>query len=110
MGKSGSIGELEQVVLLALLQLREDNTARGIRRELECNAGRKISRGALYRTLDRLGEKRFLEWELLEPTPERGGHPRRTFEVTPDGLSALRDSRATLLRLWSGLESILEEK
>jgi DNA-binding PadR family transcriptional regulator len=110
MGRSGSIGELEQVVLLVLLQLGEDTTARRLRSELADSAGRNISRGALYRTLDRLGEKGLLEWELLEPTPERGGHPRRTFEVTPAGLAALRESRSTLMKLWSGLETVLEDQ
>ncbi len=110
MGRSGSIGELEQMVLLVLLQLVDDTSARRVRQELERNAGRKISRGALYRTLDRLGEKGLLEWELLEATPERGGHPRRAFKVTPDGLAALRESRSTLLRLWTGIESVLEER
>ena len=92
MGRSGSIGELEQVVLLTLLRLDDDTSARHIRLELERGAGRRISRGALYRTLDRLGEKGLLEWELLEPTPARGGHPRRIFRVTPEGLQALRAS------------------
>jgi len=110
MGRSGSIGELEQVVLLSLLQLGAEASARDVRLELERSAGRKISRGALYRTLDRLGEKGLLQWQLLEPTAERGGHPRRTFEVTPTGLAALRESRTILMRLWSGLESTLGEK
>lgn len=109
MGRSGSIGQLEQVILLVLLQLGVDASARDVRLELERSASRVISRGALYRTLDRLGDKGLVAWELVEPTPERGGHPRRTFQVTPDGLQALRDSRATLLKLWSGLESVLEE-
>jgi len=110
MGRSGSIGELEQVVLLVLMQLGDEASARDVRLELERSAGRKISRGALYRTLDRLGEKGLLQWQLLEPTAERGGHPRRTFEVTTAGLAALSDSRTILLRLWSGLESTLEER
>ena len=110
MGRSGSIGELEQVVLLVLMQLGTEASAREVRLELDRSAGRKISRGALYRTLDRLGEKGLLQWQLLEPTAERGGHPRRTFAVTSSGREALRDSRAVLLRLWSGLESTLEER
>jgi len=110
MGRSGSIGELEQVILLVLLQLKHDASARRLRQELDRSAGRSISRGALYRTLDRLGEKGLLEWEIEEPTVERGGHPKRRFEVTPAGVQALSDSRATLLRLWSGLESVLGER
>ena len=110
MGRSGSIGELEQVILLVLLRLKDDASARRLRQGLESSAGRRISRGALYRTLDRLNEKGLLRWEMEEPTAERGGHPKRRFEVTPAGVQALRESRTTLLGLWSGLESVLEEQ
>ncbi len=42
------------------------------------------------------------------PTPERGGHTRRLYEVTPSGVYALRLSREGLMTLWSGLEDVLE--
>jgi hypothetical protein len=46
---------------------------------------------ALYGTLDRLGRKGFIEWEV-EPTatPERGGHLMRKLHVTEAGLDATR--------------------
>ena len=67
-----------------------------------------MSRGALYRTLDRLGTKGLVSWELEEPTPERGGNPRKRFSVTPEGLAALRRSREVVSRLSSGMEDLLE--
>jgi hypothetical protein len=45
---------------------------------------------------------------MSEPMAERGGRSRRYFTVTPAGMAALRASRQTLLRLWSGLEGQLE--
>ena len=102
------IGEFEQLVLLAVLQLGDDAYAIDIRDKLSTIAGRTISRGALYRTLDRLTEKGLVAWDLEEnQVPERGGHPRRQFAATTEGVAALKESRARLLELWTGLEEVL---
>lgn len=106
------LGEFEQLVLLALLQVTEeigDNApVQSLRARLEQLAGRSVSRGALYRTLDRLEEKSWVAWSVDdEDIPERGGHPRRRFTVTRQGVAILRASRETLLGLWSGLEEAL---
>jgi DNA-binding PadR family transcriptional regulator len=104
---SMSLGEFEHLVLLAILQLGDDGYALSILHELDERAGRRVSRGALYKTLERLEDKRFLSWTLEEATPGRGGHPRRRFEVTRKGIAALRTSRDTLYRLWHGLDAVL---
>ena len=106
------LGEFEQLVLLALLQvtaeLRAEAPVQALRERLEQLAGRKVSRGALYRTLDRLEDKGWVVWSVdAEDVPQRGGYPRRRFKVTPDGIAVLRASRDTLLGLWSGLEEVL---
>jgi PadR family transcriptional regulator PadR len=100
-------GELEQMVLLAVLQLGDEAFALAVIRELDRRAGRPVSRGALYKTLERLEEKGFVEWEVEEAIPGRGGHPRRRFRVTSSGIAALKVARDALLQLWEGLESVL---
>lgn len=99
------IGEFELLVLLAILRQREEPYANRVRDDLEANADRTVTRGALYRTLDRLATKGFIEWEL-EPsgTPERGGHPMRRLAVTEEGVEAVRASRDVLYRFFEGLE------
>lgn len=99
--------EFEQMVLLAVLRLREEAFALAIIRELDRSAGRSVSRGALYKTLERMEGKGYVVWTLEESTPDRGGHPRRRFSVTPLGVEVLRSSRDALLRLWDGLDPIL---
>ena len=107
--KTTTVAEFEQLVLLGVLRLADHAYALPLRDELQRAAGRRISRGALYRTLDRLEQKGFIQWELETEAPKRGGHPRRRFQVTDAGLCALRTSRQTLMRLWSGLEQTLDE-
>ena len=105
------IGEFEQMVLLAVLRQGHSAYAIGVREELERSAGRSVSRGALYRTFDRLEAKGYLEWEMESggPVPERGGHPMRRFRVTEAGVEALQASRTALINLWSGLEGVLDK-
>lgn len=100
-------GELEQMILLAILRLEEGAVALAIIRELEREAGRAVSRGALYKTLDRMESKGYVTWRTEPTGPDRGGHPRRLFSVTTLGIERLRASRNALVRLWSGLESTL---
>lgn len=107
MGKHGHLGEFEQMVLLGLLQQGEDGHAIGIRGELRRRAGRAVSRGALYRTLDRLEDKGYVTWSETAGPPARGGHPRRLYRVTDAGLEVLRASREALESLWEGLDARL---
>lgn len=101
------LGEFEQMVLLAILQRAPDAYGPSISAELESKAGRTVSRGALYSSLGRMEKKGLLRWELEEPTAERGGHPRRRFEVTHAGVEALKASRTALVSLWAGLDQYL---
>jgi PadR family transcriptional regulator PadR len=103
------IGELEQLLLLAILRLGADAYGVTIARELERAAGRRLSRGALYTTLERLEIKGFVRWKLEAGGPERHGLPRRTYTVSARGIHALRASQRILHRMWRGLEDILGE-
>jgi PadR family transcriptional regulator PadR len=109
MADTKSLGEFEQMVLLAILHLREGAYGLSIRRELENRTGRSVTHGAAYVTLDRLEKKGLLLSALGDPTPGRGGRAKRFFRVTPAGIAALRESRKALQSLWGGLEAVLED-
>jgi PadR family transcriptional regulator PadR len=100
------LGELEQIVLLAVLRLGDEAYAVPILEQIESQTGRKVARGALYTALDRLEAKGCLRSRVGEPLPERGGRARRYFTVTPAAVRSLKASRMALMRLWHGLESL----
>jgi PadR family transcriptional regulator len=106
--KAEYLGELEQQILLVVLRLGDEAYGNPIREMLATAASRRIARGALYTSLERLETKGFLRSTIGEPLPERGGRARRYFTVTAAGRRALRHSRRVLLGLWDGLESKLE--
>ena len=84
-----SLGEFEQVVLLAILRLDEDAYGVTIRSEIAACTGREPAPGALYTTLDRMQEKGIVRSWLGDATPQRGGRPKRYFAVTKAGRAAL---------------------
>jgi len=104
------LGQLEFLVLLSVLRQKDEPYANRVRQDLVENAGRSITRGALYRTLDRLTEKGLLAWEL-EPSqiPERGGHPMRRLHLTERGIEAVRETREVLDSFLEGLGPALDD-
>jgi DNA-binding PadR family transcriptional regulator len=103
------LGEFEHLLLLTVLRLGSTAYGVDIARELEARAGRQVSRGALYTSLDRLEDKGLLRWRVMPGNAARDGLPRRLYTVTAAGLTALRASRNVLQRMWQGLDQVLKE-
>lgn len=108
MGREGFLGEFEQMLLLATMRLGEEAYGVRLMQELEDSVGRRVSRGSVYVTLDRLEDKGWIASESVPAGGNRGGRPRRRVRVTAEGLSELRKSREALLTLWDGLEQALD--
>ena len=103
------LGEFEQQVLLVVLRLKDDAFGPDISRELEERAGRRVSRGALYTTFDRLEDKGLIRWRTVPGTEARDGLPRRLYSVTAAGTAALRSVREVVRKLWDGMDSRLKD-
>ena len=106
MGQVSILGELEQMVLMAVLRL-DDPYPVSVRNEIEARTGVELSRGTVYVTLHRLEERGLVRSELGAPTPQRGGKAKRCFAVTAAGKQALRESHQALKRLSEGIEALL---
>lgn len=107
------LGELEVVILMAVLHLsqeRDDAFGSAIRDEIEHRSGRRVSRGSIYITLDRLEDKGLLQSRLTEASRNRGGRPKRVFRVTPPGVKAVKHSMGLLVRMHAGLEPLLDQR
>src|SRR5512145_2851783 len=104
------LGEFEHLLLLAVLQCGDEAYAVPIRRVLTERIGRRVSRGAVHTSLERLEDKGLLTSRLGEPLAVRGGRPRRYYTPTPAGLTALRAARAALRTLSRGLGSVLDAR
>jgi PadR family transcriptional regulator, regulatory protein PadR len=103
MGRGAFLGEFEHLVLLALMRLGDEAYGVTVRQEIESRAGREVSVGAIYATLDRLESKGLVSSWAGEPTTERGGRAKRHFEVTARGIAAVNRAQAALQRMTDGL-------
>ncbi len=99
-----SLGEFEQLVLLAILRVGTEAYAVPIIREIETRAGRKASHAAVHIALRRLEEKELVRSRLGEATPERGGRGKRYYDVLPRAERMLVESRDAFRKMWDGLE------
>ena len=104
MAALNSLGEFEQIVLLAILRLGDAAYGVPIRSEIAKQTGRKPTSGALYTTLDRLEGKGLVRSKFGEPTPQRGGRPKRFFKLTSAGKAALVRTQRAYRNLLAGLE------
>jgi len=104
------LGEFEQAVLVAVLRTRPEAFALEVRREIEREAGRGVSRGAFYTTLERLERKGLLIWEEAQPANARRSGLQRRFSVTPAGMERLRDAYRALEETRASLGQVLEER
>jgi PadR family transcriptional regulator PadR len=103
MGKGQYLGEFEQLVLLALIRLGDEAYGMSVRRELQETAGRDVTFGTVYGTLDRLVEKGYVASWSADPEPVRGGRSRRYFRIEPAGEIALGRAREMMDRMWDGV-------
>jgi PadR family transcriptional regulator PadR len=101
-----NLGDLEQLILLAILRLRDDAYGVTIRAELADRADRTVAPGALYTALDRLETKGLITSRMSDPTPQRGGRAKRQVTVTAAGMEALTRSLQAYERLLDGLKLV----
>ena len=103
-----SLGDLERLVLLALVRLGEGTYGAAIRRELATRTGRKVTPGTVYPTLDRLEQKGLVRSWMGEPTAERGGRAKRHYALLPEGLAMAAASWNEVASLAEGMEERLK--
>jgi DNA-binding PadR family transcriptional regulator len=103
MSRGEHLGELEALILTAVLRVGKEANGTAVYREIEKRSGRNPSLPAVHVTLRRLEEKGLLESDVGD-TSSKGGRPRRFYRPTADGVRALREFRDMWRKVWSGLE------
>ena len=103
-----SLGQFEQLVLTAVLALGDNAYGVTIHAKVEeLSRPKKVARGAVYATLDRMEDKKLIASWLSEPTPERGGRSRRHYRLEKSGQQALRESAKAARTLYEAIAQSL---
>lgn len=104
MSRNDALGQFEQLVLTAILSLRDNAYGVTIHAKVEKLAHpRSVSLGAVYATVDRLEAKGLISSRISDPTPERGGRAKRHYRLETAGERALENSAVTARRMWDAL-------
>ena len=102
-----SLGDFEQLVLLAILRLPDEAYGLRIQEEIEDRAHRTASLGMVYTALELLERKKFVSSWSGGATSERGGRSKRFFKVEAAGMQALRRSLAATTKMAAGVEALV---
>jgi DNA-binding PadR family transcriptional regulator len=98
--------DFELMILLATLRIGDNAYGVPIAAEIESTGGRRVVVAAVYTALDRLERNGMVTSTIGEPTPERGGRAKRYFQVTPQGLKAVKETQRALVALWKGVPQL----
>ena len=104
------LSRAEEIILIAVYKL--DGKAYGvtIREQIYKDIGRRWSFGVIYKTLKKMKAKGYVIKIASDPISERGGRARYYYEVTPDGIFALKEIQRVHSAVWGGIQGINFEK
>jgi len=103
-----ALGDLEQLILFAMVRLRGETHGAPITEVIRAATGRDVSPGALYTVLDRLETKGYVESWIGDSTPARGGRRKKVYRLLPDGARELQTWYTGIRKLASGATARLD--
>lgn len=105
--KGASIGEFEELVLLAVGMMSEQAYGLAVLDELENKTGRTIMISAVHKTLVRLEEKGYLRSRMGGATATRGGRDKRLYTLTQSGITMINQSRDVRNSMWKQIPKMI---
>ena len=92
----------DEILLLAILRLKDNAYGTTIIREIKEKAGKELSFGSLWVSLDTLYQRGLIKKRLADATPVRGGRKKIFYTLTTEGVEALNEARMFHQSLWQG--------
>ncbi len=102
--KKTKLGEFEEMVLLAVIVLKEEAYGVEIKKELESRLSQRLSVGSIQSALKRMEEKGFLNSEFGEASNKRGGKRKRIYTATPHAHNILYEIREIREGFWNNID------
>jgi PadR family transcriptional regulator, regulatory protein PadR len=107
--KGSSLGEFEELVLLAVGILFDDAYGLAILDELQKQTGRDIMISSVHKSLVRLEDKGYLKSRMGGATATRGGREKRLYSLTRAGTRVLEEMRELRSNMWKQIPRIVWE-
>ncbi|MFT5142497.1 MAG: PadR family transcriptional regulator PadR [Rhodothermales bacterium] len=96
----------EEFVLLAVWRLQGDAYSLALMKQLSKSTGESWSLGSIFTPLERLTKRGLVTSFRTKPTAERGGRPKRIYQLTPLGKRELLHTREVENTMWSGITNL----
>jgi len=96
-----SITRIEEMIMLAILNLREDAYLISIQAYLSEIFEKKVSLTSVHLPLRRLEKINYLTAQMGEATAVRGGRRKKIYSVTDTGYKVLEEYRSISNNLWN---------
>ena len=97
----------EELILLAILKLKENAYIVTLRRHIKEITGRSINYGSLCNTLSALIRKGYIKSRESDPLPRQGGRRKVLYSLTAEGRRALKKAYDIQQRAWEGLIELI---
>jgi len=104
------LSRAEELILLSVWRLGEEAYCVPILEEAQKHSNKDWTLSGIYIPLGRLERKGYVESNLGDPTPERGGKRKRYYKITSDGFQALKAVRKVEKSMWDGLSEAALDK
>lgn len=104
--KGTNIGELEELILLAVAMLRNEAYGTAIQHEIKSQTNRSITISTVHAVLKRLEEKNYLGSFYGGATKQRGGRRKHIFELTAAGETAITQAREIRNKMWDSISGL----
>ncbi len=93
------LGKLEELVLISLTSVGPDAMAANIYEGIVDELGKFTTFGAVFTTIDRLVEKKFVTVKTQGPSPATNNRARKVYTISALGQRELRESLMMTLSL-----------
>lgn len=97
------LSRAEEITLITVYKLDRDAYGVTIREQIYRDLGHYWSFGVIYKTLKKMNYKKYVRKIPSMPLSERGGRRRYFYEITSEGLDALKEIRSLQFSLWKGV-------
>lgn len=101
------LGEFEEIVMLTVAVLHGNAYGVSVKKAIEGSMARNVSVGALQSALKRLELKGYLKSKDGDSSSERGGRPKRYYEITASGKRAIEETKEIRNELWNAIPKIV---
>lgn len=101
-----SITRKEELIMLSILNLKENAYLIGIQDHLSKTTGKKVSLTSIHLPLTRLEKNGLIESGFGEATAVRGGRRKRIYKITKAGLEELNEYKRINDVLWANYSEL----